>query len=153
MKFCTRVRSLPTVFGALLILLFLNLTAYGQAFGASPNILWNFGNGTDGASPEGLIRDTKGNIYGTTQLGGTYGGTDASGNNIGGTAFELTPPSIPGGTWTESVLWSFGNGTDGTGPGGQNGQVASGPATSPTRPRPAGWTATTRCSWRITASS
>ncbi len=126
MKFCTRVRSLPTVFGALLILLFLNLTAYGQAFGASPNILWNFGNGTDGASPEGLIRDTKGNIYGTTQLGGTYGGTDASGNNIGGTAFELTPPSIPGGTWTESVLWSFGNGTDGTGPGGQNGQVASG---------------------------
>src|SRR5271163_1557353 len=35
----------------------------------------------------------------------------------GGTVFELTPPSSRGGSWTESILWSFGNGSDGVGPG------------------------------------
>ena len=30
--------------------------------------------------------------------------------------FELTPPSTSGGNWTESILWSFGGGTDGNYP-------------------------------------
>ena len=60
-------------------------------------------NGTDGYEPfAGLIFDAAGNLYGTTFAGGTY---DL------GTVFELTPAA--GGTWTEKVLWSFGNGTDG----------------------------------------
>jgi len=69
-------------------------------------VLWSFGNGTDGADPRaGLIMDKSGNLYGTTQEGGAYGGE--------GTAFKLIPPSTSGGNWSESVLWSFGNGIDG----------------------------------------
>ena len=33
-----------------------------------------------------------------------------------GMVFELTPPSTSGGNWTESILWNFGNGTDGNFP-------------------------------------
>jgi uncharacterized repeat protein (TIGR03803 family) len=50
------------------------------------SILWNFGNGADGAVPfGGLIMDKSGNLYGTTSSGGLYGG---------GTVFEVsTSPS------------------------------------------------------------
>ena len=66
-------------------------------------MLHSFGNGTDGVYPfAGLIFDAAGNLYGTTYEGGTYGY---------GTVFELTPTR--GGGWTETVLHSFGNGTDG----------------------------------------
>jgi uncharacterized repeat protein (TIGR03803 family) len=65
-------------------------------------------NGTDGWAPfDTLIRDSGGNLYGTTEAGGTYGE---------GTVFELTP--TVGGGWTEQVLHSFGEGTDGTFPYG-----------------------------------
>jgi hypothetical protein len=48
--------------------------------------------------------DTKGNLYGTTSEGGAY----LSGTMYGaGTVFELTPPTTSGGSWTESVLYSF----------------------------------------------
>ena len=54
-------------------------------------------NGTDGAYPyAGLIFDAAGNLYGTTDEGGTYSV---------GTVFELTPAA--GGGWTEKVLHSF----------------------------------------------
>ncbi|MGA2905131.1 MAG: choice-of-anchor tandem repeat GloVer-containing protein [Candidatus Korobacteraceae bacterium] len=60
-------------------------------------------NGTDGALPAaGLIFDAAGNLYGTTNAGGTY---DA------GTVFKLAPTGD--GSWTETVLHNFGNGTDG----------------------------------------
>jgi uncharacterized repeat protein (TIGR03803 family) len=55
--------------------------------------------------------DTSGNLYGTTQ----YGGTNCS--SVGcGRVFELSPPSTSGGDWAESILWSFGNGSDGQNP-------------------------------------
>jgi uncharacterized repeat protein (TIGR03803 family) len=61
---------------------------------------------TDGGGPfAGVVFDSAGNLYGTTGGGGAYGL---------GTAFELSPQS--GGTWTEKVLHSFGNGTDGIQP-------------------------------------
>ena len=68
-------------------------------------ILWNFNNnGTDGYLPwtwgSGLVMDSHGNLYGTTQAGGAY--------NLGA-AWELSPPIISGGPWTETILWSFGN--------------------------------------------
>ena len=60
----------------------------------------------DGTTPQaGLIFDAAGNLYGTTAGGGPSGR---------GTVFELSPGA--GGTWTEKVLWSFGNGTDGAQP-------------------------------------
>jgi uncharacterized repeat protein (TIGR03803 family) len=68
-------------------------------------ILHNFGNGTDGSEPNAnLIFDSAGNLYGTTPLGGLYNG------GYGGTAFELTPATD--GSWSETILYNFGNGTD-----------------------------------------
>ena len=53
----------------------------------------------DGAWPfAGLVIDAMGNLYGTTEQGGSEGS---------GTVFELSPPSVQGGSWTETVLHSF----------------------------------------------
>jgi uncharacterized repeat protein (TIGR03803 family) len=58
--------------------------------------------GTDGLSPSaGVIMDSAGNLYGTTQGGGTH--------NFG-TAFELSPTAE--GLWTERILHTF-HGADG----------------------------------------
>jgi hypothetical protein len=60
--------------------------------------------GTDGQNPSGLAVDSNGVLYGTTITGGIYG----SGN-----VFSLTPPSTPGGAWTETNLYTFTGGSDG----------------------------------------
>jgi uncharacterized repeat protein (TIGR03803 family) len=87
----------------------------GTVFELSPNgdstwsekILHKFGNGSDGRYPmANLVADAAGNLYGTTLEGGAYGF---------GTVFKLTPAA--GGTWAETVLHNFGNGTDGKYPG------------------------------------
>jgi uncharacterized repeat protein (TIGR03803 family) len=96
-------------------------TGCGTAFQLSPgaNGTWteralhSFGNGTDGAQPGArLIFDAAGNLYGTTELGGVYGG---------GTAFRLKLGT--NGKWTERVLHSFGNGMDGIGPSANDGLI------------------------------
>ena len=70
------------------------------------SVLWGFGGTGDGASPyAGLVMDSAGNLYGTTSSGGAH---------LSGTVFKLTPGS--GGTYSESVLWSFGGTGDGTSP-------------------------------------
>jgi uncharacterized repeat protein (TIGR03803 family) len=73
------------------------------------NILYSFSSSStlaDGIVPEGpLVFDSKGNLYGTATAGGT---------NFAGVVFELTPAS--GGTWTETTLYSFTNGSDGRDP-------------------------------------
>ncbi|MFZ0684142.1 MAG: choice-of-anchor tandem repeat GloVer-containing protein [Terriglobales bacterium] len=80
----------------------------GTVFELTPsdteNILFNF-NYTDGTGPgpNRLVRDAKGNLYGTTSGGG------ASGN---GTVFELTKEG------TETVLYSFTGAADGFAPYG-----------------------------------
>jgi uncharacterized repeat protein (TIGR03803 family) len=63
-------------------------------------------NGVDGTGPMGgLIFDASGNLYGTTSQGGS--GPCVYFAIVGGcgTIFELTPGS--GGTWTESLVYSF----------------------------------------------
>lgn len=71
----------------------------------------------DGRAPAaGLISDASGNLYGTTTLGGTS--TKCGGGC--GTVFELSPPTVPGGSWTEAVLLSFLTGlNDGANPNGR----------------------------------
>jgi hypothetical protein len=60
----------------------------------------------DGASPNGgLVLDSKGNVYGTTYIGG-YNCPHNS-NHGCGTAFELKPPTRRGGAWTQQVLRRF----------------------------------------------
>jgi len=65
-------------------------------------IIHNFSYG-QGAFPRGTpIFDAKGNLYGTTYLGGKYGD---------GVAYTLVPPATAGGTWAYRVLHAFGGGT------------------------------------------
>lgn len=81
-------------------------TSPGAAW--TEKILYSFRGTPDGANPvAGVIIDRNGVLYGTTQVGGT-------GNN--GTVFSLTPPTTPGGAWSEAVLHSFVGGTDGSYP-------------------------------------
>lgn len=65
-------------------------------------VLYRFTGTPDGSNPYGnLAFDRVGDIYGTTNEGGMY---------RGGTTFELTPS---GGGYTESIIHSFGSGSDG----------------------------------------
>jgi uncharacterized repeat protein (TIGR03803 family) len=67
--------------------------------------LYAFQDSPDGALPYGgLVFDKSGNLYGTTYYAGAH---DL------GTVYKLTNTN---GTWTESVLYSFKGGTDGSAP-------------------------------------
>jgi uncharacterized repeat protein (TIGR03803 family) len=67
--------------------------------------LFIFDGANDGGQPRGdLVMDKQGNLYGTTTQGGDAGE---------GMVFELSPPSASGGSWTESVVYSFTGGSDG----------------------------------------
>jgi uncharacterized repeat protein (TIGR03803 family) len=68
-------------------------TAYGGSANAGvvykldtagqETVLYSFTGGADGGTPwSGVIRDSAGNLYGTTQIGG---------NDNGGVVFKLTP--------------------------------------------------------------
>lgn len=74
--------------------------------GWQETVLHSF-SGPDGDGPWGaLVFDKNGNLYGTAGAGGAYGG---------GVAFELNPSGD--GSWSETVLYNFGDGPDdGTGP-------------------------------------
>ena len=59
----------------------------------------------DGWAPTaGLIMDKKGNLYGTTNEGGT--------SQWNGIVFEVSPPAKKGGAWTEKTLYNFCSQTD-----------------------------------------
>jgi uncharacterized repeat protein (TIGR03803 family) len=62
----------------------------------------------DGESPSGgLIIDSQGNLYGVTAYGGT-GDCVLLGVPAGcGAVYELSPPKQKGGSWTETILYSF----------------------------------------------
>ena len=67
-------------------------------------VLHRFMGGSDGAGPQYVtpVFDNTGNLYGTTQGGGSGGGY--------GVVFEMTPDN---GSWTESFPYSFTGGNDG----------------------------------------
>src|SRR4029077_8164997 len=76
----------------------------GPLFSRTESVLHSFANSPDGANPRYVtpVLDANGNLYGTTNFGGTYGF---------GTVFELTPSG------TEKILHNFDvNGTDGAYP-------------------------------------
>ncbi len=81
-----------------------NGTVFGITAAGKEVVLYSFAGGTDGAAPQaGLTLDASGNLYGTTSAGGTHGN---------GTVFKLSR-AAKGGTWTETVLYNFGTGSDG----------------------------------------
>jgi uncharacterized repeat protein (TIGR03803 family) len=68
--------------------------------------------GTDGANPNsGLVFDAAGNLYGTTVSGGANSDRYFNFNYVGGTVFKLK--LNPDGSWTETPIHSFGQGSDG----------------------------------------
>ncbi|MGA2591455.1 MAG: hypothetical protein ABSH32_16160, partial [Bryobacteraceae bacterium] len=86
-----------------------NLLAQEQAAAVTLSTIYSFA-GTDGLGPDGsLVMDKTGALYGVTYLGGASGF---------GSVFQLIPPAVAGGAWTESVLYSFAGGTDGSHPYG-----------------------------------
>jgi uncharacterized repeat protein (TIGR03803 family) len=89
-------------------------SGYGMAFQLAPagggvwneKVLYNFKGLTDGGNPvAGLVQATTQILYGTTYTGGTSGY---------GTVFQLVPSG--GGVWKQTAIYSFTNGTDGSGP-------------------------------------
>jgi len=74
-------------------------------------VLYRFQGGNDGISPAygDLTFDSTGNLYGTT----VGGGLPSCGGDTCGIVFKLTRS---GGSWTESVLYSFTGGNDGGNP-------------------------------------
>jgi uncharacterized repeat protein (TIGR03803 family) len=70
-------------------------------------ILYSFTGGDDGENPNGnLIADKNGVLYGAARGGATGLGV----------VFSLTPPSVAGEPWTESVLHNFSGTPDGSYP-------------------------------------
>ncbi len=88
-----RSRNFPLGFAAALVALFLG--APSPAVAQQFQVLYNL----FGSSPlGGVVFDAAGNLYGTTEVGGTY--------NYG-TVYELSPQG--GGVWTQTILHSFNN--------------------------------------------
>jgi hypothetical protein len=101
-----------TVLGILILLI-----ASVNSFAAGPveQVLHKFTGPPDGEYAQGaLVADGNGNLYGTT----FFGGSCTVGVKGCGVVFELSPPAVQGGDWTETVLYSFTGGSDGANPSG-----------------------------------
>ena len=82
------------------------LTPSGNGY--TESVLYSFLGGADASMPSsGLVWDSNGNLFGTSQYGGAYNW---------GTVFELTYTVGVG--WTDRVLYSFQNAGDGRIPAG-----------------------------------
>jgi uncharacterized repeat protein (TIGR03803 family) len=85
-----------------LTIVLVSLTLASSAWAAEYKAIYKFKGGGDGQnSTADLVLDAAGNLYGTTVYGGA---------NDAGTVFKLTPN--PDGSWTETVLYSFGGEMD-----------------------------------------
>ena len=67
------------------------------------SLVYSFKGGGDGANPDGSLINVGGTLYGTTHNGGA--------DHVG-TVFALAPPTIAGGSWTETLVYSFAGGSD-----------------------------------------
>lgn len=86
------------------------MTPSGQ--GWTYQVIYTFTGGADGANPDTpLLIDSAGNLYGAAMSGGAPG---CQGFGCG-TIFKLSPS---GSGWTETTLYSFHDGSDGSAPSG-----------------------------------
>lgn len=82
-------------------------------------VLHGFTGGSDGNGPSGgVILDSFGAVYGTTNEGGTSPLCPFYDDLGCGTVFKLTPPAPQQTKWTETKLYSFTGGSDGAYPVG-----------------------------------
>ena len=87
-------------------------TIFGTVFKLDPSgvktILHNFTGGTDGGEPHGmLVRDARGNLYGTTEFGGDINVQCGGGMQGCGVVFKINPSG------QETVLYRFRGKEDG----------------------------------------
>src|SRR5256885_4680682 len=95
------LQRITLVFFVALVLTCLGLGSLTTAFGGT-NVIYSFAGDEDGEYADtDLAIDKAGNLYGTTVLGGDFGG---------GTVFQLSPS---GNGWVHTVLYSFTGGPDG----------------------------------------
>jgi uncharacterized repeat protein (TIGR03803 family) len=87
-----------------------SLPAQQPAASVTETTIYSF-TGLSGSNPDsGLISDKNGALYGAVSLGGA---------SNQGAVYQLMPPSMTGGSWTQTVLYSFAGGaTDGANPYG-----------------------------------
>jgi uncharacterized repeat protein (TIGR03803 family) len=84
------------------------LTPGGAGKSYTLDTIWAFANGNDGGAPYGtVLLGASGQLYVTVTSGCEYG--------VGG-VLEFTPPATKGNPWTETVLYSFTGGADGSQP-------------------------------------
>jgi uncharacterized repeat protein (TIGR03803 family) len=85
----------------------------GSAFGQTLTTLHDFGSSpTDGTAPgSGVILDKTGKLFGVTAFGGSQ--------SPNGVVFQLTPPSVTGNPWKETILHRFRGTPDGSNPEGR----------------------------------
>src|SRR5882762_598847 len=95
MKSPTHIRLRAVAATAVFALSLITATA------ATTNVIFSFGEGEGEYADTDLETDSAGNIYGTTVLGGDFGG---------GTVFRLSPTANG---WVHTVLYSFTGGADG----------------------------------------
>ena len=70
-------------------------------------VLYNFTSGVDGGHPfTALVFNKNGSLYGLTASGGN---PPQCGGHGCGVIFQLSPPAIPGGPWTETAIYKFQN--------------------------------------------
>jgi len=104
------IRKVPARGGFVLVMSLLGMLATGPAQAATYKVLYNFKGGADGRYPyAGLVRDSAGNLYGTTSAGGDL--SCGSGDGCG-TVFKINTSGA------ESVLYAFTGGADGKYPYG-----------------------------------
>jgi uncharacterized repeat protein (TIGR03803 family) len=83
-----------------------------SASGWNYQVIYTFTGGADGANPDSpLIFDSAGNLYGAAMSGGLPG----CGGFGCGTIYKLSPS---GSGWTETTIYSFHDGSDGSAPSG-----------------------------------
>jgi uncharacterized repeat protein (TIGR03803 family) len=80
-------------------------TVFKLAATGEETVVHSFTGSPDGSWPNGLIRDAKGNLYGTTYMGGSASGT-CFGSGCG-TVYKIDP------TGKETILHRFDDGADG----------------------------------------
>jgi uncharacterized repeat protein (TIGR03803 family) len=98
MPHSTIIRRTRSVVSAVTILFLATLVS-----AQTETVLYSFQPTNDITNPySSLIADSAGNLYGTA----TSAGSGCAQDNCGG-VFRLSPPSEPGGQWTETVIHNF----------------------------------------------
>lgn len=89
-----RIFTLTNAVLMMTLILALGVSASAQ----TESTIFTFSEATNFWPQGALLEDSSGNLYGVSKGGGTYGV---------GAVYELSPPTVLGGAWTQTILYSF----------------------------------------------